>query len=416
MATYTDVQFIGYAIPSIPRVVADIADPNGPGFVEGRYIGIDPADADIDARIDLTMNALRQTLESDAVDASATTLKIFIMPEFTFRGKRGAYNNDPPAVDYFTQFRTQFAKHVAEPVYQGWLFVFGTTVNTAGDYVPGQDPKRDLKARVREDMAMALANMWQFARAHHDPAMATFVFNTLVSYTQYCRTDPVYEITNKSYVVAGGTPDAGYAEGLSVEKKFISAEDFVLNLYSNAFAEENQAYPDIDEKNGEDKQTAFDDLSIFTIQGIKFGLEVCLDHYRARLRRNRTPDTELVQIHLIPSCGMQIAPLSVVAGAGGLVFNCDGQYDLDPGSQPEAANSIWTGTASHRAHTQLTQVVTHCTGNDPTCNPPVLTKPNATVTTVPIDDPTAPKLFAYGAGEVHVYTPLPVPPGVGGGG
>jgi hypothetical protein len=415
MDVYTDVQFIGYAIPSIPLLVGDVGDPNGAGFVEGRYIGIDPTAADIDARIELAMNAIRQTISSGAVDSSASTLKIFVMPEFSFRGTRGAYNSDRPGVDYFTYFRTRFAKEVAGAAFDGWLFVVGTIVNTAADYVPGQNRKRDLKARVREDLGIALGNAWQYADANHDEALASFVFKMLVAYTQYAHDDPIYEVTDRSFVVAGGRPDATYPEGLSVEKKFVSNEDFVLNLYTNAFAEDDVAYPDIDEKNGEDKREAFDDLSIFTIKGIRFGLEVCLDHSRARLRRNRRPDTETVQIQLIPSCGMQIVQSSIIAAAGGLVFNCDGQYDHSlAGSVPDTTDSVWTATVSKRAHSQVTQVVTPCSGNDPSKNMAAVTKPSASATTIPVTDAAASRLYAYGAGEVHVYAPLSVPPGATG--
>jgi len=412
MSTYTHVQFIGYAIPTIPQSIRDIGDPNSPGFVEGRYIGIEPPAADIGARIDLTMNAVEQTMKSGAVDASPTTLKIFLMPEFAFRGKNGAYS-DSATVDYFTMFRTKFASRVADAAYEGWLFVFGTVLNTLGDYRRGESPDLDRKARVREDLAIALANAWVYAEGEQDTLLSTFLTNTLGLYTQYCHSDPVYEVADRSYVVGGGSRDADYPEGLSIEKKFISNEDFVLNLYKNAFSEEACAFPPICENNGENKQEPFDALSIFTIKGIKFGVEVCLDHYKARLRCNRTPDTEVVQIHLIPSCGMQITQPSIVACSGGLVFNCDGQYgDLDPTSTPNASDSIWTTTASNRSHTQLAQVASPCSTNNPSANMAVLTRPAATVTTVAIEDPNAGKLYAYGAGEVHVYTSLPVPPPV----
>ena len=410
---YERVQFIGYAIPSTPLILADIGDPNSPGFIEGRYIGIEPAGDDINARIELTMNAIQAAAKSDAVDSSPTTLKIFVMPEFTFRGTRGAYD----AEIYFDAFRARFMECVVDNKdYEGWLFVVGTFVNIMGDYVRGVDPKRDRRARVREDLAMALANAWQYCNKNDDPELATIVNDTLRTYTKYCHDHPIYEVADRSYVVAGGRrDDADYPEGLSIEKKFISNEDFVLNLHSNAFAEEQAAYPDIDEKNGEDKQQAFDDLSIFTIRGIKFGVEVCLDHYKARIRRNRQPNTNLVQIQIIPSCGMQIVDSSVVAGPEGYVFNCDGQYDeFDLTSNPGAGASIWTGTDSNRAHTQLTKVGKPCSGNDPTCDQPNLIMPDATVTKITIEDDSAPKLFAYGAGEVHIYSWLKIPPPIAG--
>jgi hypothetical protein len=414
--TYSHVQFIGYAIPSIPLSLADIG--HGPILVEGRYIGINPAVADIDARIALAMKGVHHAQGSHAVDQSAKTLKIFMMPEFTFRGKRGAYDNAPPIINYFTYFREEFAKCVAGPDYQDWLFVVGTIVNTV-DYVRMSGTPQDEKARVREEVAIALADTWQYCEKNNDPELEAFVFSTLKAYTKYCHDHPIYEVTDRSYVVAGGPKAAVYGEGLSVQKKFISNEDFVLNLYMNVFNEESCAYPQVSENKGENKQKPFDDLSIFTIAGIKFGLEICLDHGCSRLRTYREPDTELVQIQLVPSCGMQIQQPSVIAGRGGYVFNCDGQIgEIGKDSQPDANHSIWTGAESTKAHTQLAQVKTPCSrgasgsGLSKSTNA-ILTKPAATVTKVSMDHVSALNIFAYGPGEVHVYSSLPVPPPVG---
>jgi len=407
MGPYKRVQFVGYAIPSIPYTIADIGD--GPGFIEGRYTGIDPAAADIEARIGLVMRTVRKTMACGAVDDSPSTLKIFVTPEFLFRGTRGAYPNRPPELDYFSEFRRRFAKRVARPEYEDWLFVVGTIVNTVG-YVKGDDPRLDLEARVREELAVAIADVWQYANTHHDVRLASFITCVLHLYTSYCHDHPTYQVTDKCYVVAGGAPDADYPEGLSIEKKFMSNEDFILNLQTNAYSEEQVGYPPINEHAGENKTEAFDPLSIFTIKGIKFGLEVCLDHLAGRLRRNRLPQTELVQIHLVPSCGVQVVQQSVIACSGGLIFNCDGEYSqLMLMAPPGAARSIWTGAASQRAHTQLTQVVAPC-GPVNQKKDAELRKPRAKVHTLSIRDRAASKLFAYGAGEVHIYTPLAVPP------
>lgn len=405
---YSQVQFIGYAIPSVPLSLGSIGIGYG-SFAEGRYIGIEPVTADLDARIALAMSAIEQTVKSGAVDQSPSTLKIFVMPEFTFRGKRGAYDNDPPNIDAFAYFRTEIAKRVT--AYDGWLFVFGTIIE-ATNYVRGTDQQRDEQVRVRENVAMALADAWQHSQKANDDKLANNIDGMLDEFTTYCRLNPVYEVTNRSYVVPGGPAGAAYPEGLSVEKRFISNEDFVLNATATGFGGDECAYPPIAENNGEDKQTAFDDLCIFTIDGIKIGVEICLDHASARLRQNRIPDTELVQIHIVPSCGMQLLDSSLIAGPGGLGFNCDGQYATPmPGIQPDPAYSIWSGTADGRAHTHLAQVVTPCSsGKDGTGA--VSKSPAAKLTTVTIQNPAADAIYAYGPGEVHVYSPLPVPPPV----
>lgn len=408
MAPYTDVQFIGYALTTTPAITAELGFPL---FVEGRYIGIDPPLADIDARIAMIMNALAQTVAApDAVDASPTTLKIFMMPEFPIRGPQGAYDNDPPAIDYFKYFRKELARRVADASWKDWLFVAGTFVETVG-YVRKNDPELDHKAQLREKVTMALANAWANASVSC-PTVAGQLETALDAFADYCRHEPLYQVTDKCYVVAGGPPDpADYPDGLSIQKKFMSNEDFVLNLYGKSVTENQCAYPLIPEFHGEDKLQPFDDYSIFTTRGIKFGLEVCLDHYNARLRTNRLPESELVQIQLVPSCGMQIQPASVIAGPDGLVFNCDGQY----GGMTTAEGTLWCSSTISGAHAQVAQVVTPC-GDCPPAQNAVnaqLVAPSASkVTTISIDAPDASKLYAYGAGQVLVFEPLPVPPPV----
>jgi hypothetical protein len=406
MATYTDVQFIGYAISTLPETYHTIGWPYS---LEGRYTGLDPAVVDIDARITLTMKAVDQTRESWAVDSAPSTLKIFVMPEFAIRGTQGAYDDNPPLIDYFTYLCREFARRVACSAYESWLFVIGTIVTTDG-YVRELDPEFDRKVRVREDLAVALANAWLYCDKNKNDkdasTLGTVVSNTLNDYIHYCHTHPLFKVRDRSYVVAGGSPDASYPKGLSVEKEFMSNEDFVLNLYGNVCTEEDCAYPPIHDKHGENKRRAFDELSIFTLGGIRFGVEICLDHLYARLRNNRNPDTELVQIQLVPSCGGKINTAAIIACTDGFVFNCDGQF----GGSQAVEGMIWTGEP--QAHTELTQVTTPCAAGKPgTANVNAqVTAPEVSTTRVAIDAPVASMLFANGPGRVHVYSPLPVPP------
>jgi hypothetical protein len=64
--------------------------------------------------------------------------------------------------------------------------------------------------------------------------------------------------------------------------------------------------------------------SIFTVDGITFGLEICLDHIATPSSdtKGRLDNAANIQIQLIPSAGMSIGTLSTVSG--GIVFNVDG--------------------------------------------------------------------------------------------
>lgn len=67
--------------------------------------------------------------------------------------------------------------------------------------------------------------------------------------------------------------------------------------------------------------------SMFLMDNIMFGLEVCLDHAASRLRdsppgRGRS----FAQIQLIPSAGMRINDVAVATATGGLIFNVDSRH------------------------------------------------------------------------------------------
>ena len=174
-------------------------------------------------------------------------------------------------------------------------------------------------------------------------------------------------------------------------------------------------YPYVDESTGELKKDVNDEKSIFQVNNITFALEICLDHRRARLRQVRQHDAASnvpVDVHLIVSCGMQIQQPSVVARTGGLVFNCDGQYAKRAADDlPNDKTSIFTGTQDGKAHSQMTVVAQEASADqDATCQMPQ----NVKVTKAPLQLPTTKdvdmsQLEAYGGGEVHLYSPYPLP-------
>ena len=79
----------------------------------------------------------------------------------------------------------------------------------------------------------------------------------------------------------------------------------------------------------DDDFVAFDSDGIFDALGIRFGLEVCLDHAQQRLVN--TLGHEAVQVQLITSCGMSVKPSSVVSPTA-LTFHCDGLMNASKSS------------------------------------------------------------------------------------
>ena len=149
------------------------------------------------------------------------------------------------------------------------------------------------------------------------------------------------EIFNVALVQRG----ARGAESLVVYKEFISQLDFVergalflihaenRRLQSTAGARKPaQRIDDAQRAEGdrlsELNKSGLGGGSVFTIDGITFGLEVCLDHGVGRVahfyRTAAKKGDPRVQIQLIPAWGMDIEQQSVCCVDDGLVFRVDG--------------------------------------------------------------------------------------------
>lgn len=172
---------------------------------------------------------------------------------------------------------------------------------------------------------------------------------------------PTTEIFNVAFVQRGG-PSPGGQRDLLVYKDYLSAIDFfgrqhkdVLNHFYNSDGEhvadihgtERFLMPMMGSVDGfsvdrnsiaknaisEQNDSGLGGGSLFTMAGVNFGLEVCLDHRMGRLwtyGQNSTTGDCVPQIHLIPSWGMSIGEGPVYAVTDGLAFNVDGQVSQRP--------------------------------------------------------------------------------------
>lgn len=85
--------------------------------------------------------------------------------------------------------------------------------------------------------------------------------------------------------------------------------------------------------------------SIFTMDGITFGLEVCLDHLEEKLvnyfATTAKPGDPQIQVQLIPSCGMSIKPPSRKCVPDGIIFNVDAyEYGCEIGMTGTSATFL----------------------------------------------------------------------------
>jgi hypothetical protein len=374
MANYTHVQFISWEVYTGPNrgsppwsMAQDGISYTGIGSKENAVdnrLDIAGQIEDIEARLAFTFRAVEAAAWSKYVEKKPDTLKVFMAPEFLYRGKGGAYihdlingwngpvpaefagiksdpydiryNNYPGLFGHLQRFAT------VPRYYEHWLFVFGTAISAS------------FPARFKTNEGLVL-----------DSTQPGEIYNTALVQRGWW----------------GGIPsDAAYAS----RKHYIASTEPITDFIKSQYNAKGFTMGDVipaDRLDLEPNESNREGSATFTINGINekdgqpimFGLEVCLDHARSTPKnpqpktitetlpwgRIRTAD-KWVKIQLVPSGGMYLKPasirLAVAAWKGSRLptlrtayaFNCDGLFTLYP-------NSEW-GTVKPQewgAHTQI---------------------------------------------------------------
>jgi hypothetical protein len=333
------IRFIAYDINTAPK---------DPTFVDGYmpsgiYLGLDDPRQDIEARcllMERAINTAAAQLAGVSPPDSEDTINVFMAPEFFFRGDNGAYQMDE--VSYAIERLQSLA---AAPVWEKWVFVFGSLVATFVDDSGGG-----------------------------------------VAY-------------NFALVQQGGVTAYGDSGARVVTKELKSGIDFI-STHANPGGilwGDVGHMPSGDPGPGRELQQAnYDGAGIFDLNDITWALEICLDHGVGRLQRSpQLPGEKVVQVQLVPSCGMEVQEFSVVAGDGGLVFNSDG------GGFGNTVNQV--AIAGSPPVRQLHPVAAIADAAVDASNIELQSSPPRSV---PISD-----LFAAGSGKVVLYplqlSPLP---------
>jgi hypothetical protein len=361
MANYTHVQFISWEIYTGPNRGPFPIGPNGESLpwprdrdgISYRGIGkenavdnrldIEGQIADIEERLQFTYRAVEQAHRL-AVKLP-TTLKVFMAPEFPYRGKGGAYMHDlingwtkkppdefnlkldnfPVGVKYsFDSFAGLFGylkSFAAERRFNDWLFVFGTAISAS------------FPAKLKTNGGWVLDST------------------------------KMGEIYNTALIQRGGEGNTN--DTYASRKRYISGIDFIKSQYNAKGFTLGDVVP-ADRLDLEPNESNREGSATFTINGINdkdgqpimFGLEVCLDHLISTARkpatgrnswgRIRTAD-KYVKIQLVPSGGMVLQQVSIrlLPAAGptphSYAFHCDGLSTLAPDYKWGAHTQIWNG-------------------------------------------------------------------------
>lgn len=381
-----------------------------------QYMGLPNNQEDLLARCLLMKAAIKKAYDEEK-DDKPEELKIFMAPEFYFRGTDGAY-----PVDDLHLIMASMHEETQDAKYKDWLFVYGTAIGQ----IP-QAPSEQAQYALKVAEAAVNATVIKVTHGHKDKAStceeipaengqlplvaqwrgklsgktssekviqavakvdADVYQITLPAAVSVDKDDPFVlhgplaaEILNYALVQRGG-PDAvaGLREGL-VYKEKISPIDFLRDK-ANVWGSAPQRNVYLGDKavlalpsegademlgrkknpvSGEVTSTGLGGGSIFTMDGITFGLEVCLDHLEGRMSKyfNAPPTgAAKVQVQLIPSWGASIKPKFLCGMKGTLVFNVDGPAGSDACTINDASPSLDDTLPSTKA-TRLPTPVSH---------------------------------------------------------
>lgn len=301
---YKNIQFFAYELYTGPA--ASHAATGGE-----YYLGLADDAADIQARVSLMESAMQVALAQSAVGVVAPppgtvadkTLKVFMAPEFFFRGVRGAYpldrvsGVDPSQASKIVEVKgiiAQLQKKATGVQWEDWVFAFGSIIAFASP------------AQGAEKFEVYNLTLVQAGGTGDPVGRSRVVMKQWMSHMDFIK---------KGEEVADGDPLKTKNMFLRDAVMHISPDDHIF------FRTEDELNNVVGQ---EAQQKAYDGGGIFDLKGVTFGLEICLDHLDQRLLRARMPNDAQVQVQLVPSGGARIVNDNIMAGPAGLVFASDG--------------------------------------------------------------------------------------------
>ncbi|MCA9704728.1 MAG: carboxypeptidase regulatory-like domain-containing protein [Myxococcales bacterium] len=102
---------------------------------------------DIEARCQIMQQIVAHAHQQAAIDSRPTTLKLFMAPEFYFRGRRGAY-----PIEMLSKIPEQLRQETDKPKYADWMFVFGSAIGRV--LHPEREARAGTQVQVDESVAI----------------------------------------------------------------------------------------------------------------------------------------------------------------------------------------------------------------------------------------------------------------------
>jgi hypothetical protein len=215
-------------------------------------------------RVEVMKAMMNVAYNSAHWERSSQVLKIFMAPEFFFRGANGAYDiekladcTDPNkgCAAPIVRIVELLHQEVQQTKWKDWMFVFGTIV------------AHSIKEGEYFNFAPVMRGGPDGTKKRH------IIAKTYISGIDFIKRRDLLVETGSQ--VALPTRGHFYAAFSELEKKTLANEGFTID--------------DADD--------------VFMMDGIRFGVEVCLDHLQGVLKKQSTGP---VQVHLVTSAGMKI--------------------------------------------------------------------------------------------------------------
>jgi hypothetical protein len=294
------------------------------------YLGQSDPTHDVQKRLQIMYKAVDMAHELS--DKNDTTLKIFLVPEFFWRGKDGAYLFDLEHVGCgcICEILHGLQYIVQQKRFKHWIFVFGTVVVSERVYGKGGEEEEYL--------------FYNFAPVYKgfDPEETSFVGKRFIVPKRYVsKLDFLTPRRYFSHTKVKELVDEGRLIPSS-ENTIFNPYDFDRKMYDN---EGWDAYREQLDQLG----YTMINYGWFLMDNITFTLEICLDHDRQvaldafmanlvtgaktmipsgdsgsnTITRSKIPAHQ-AQISLVSSAGMTVNEKSLVLAHGGSIFLQDG--------------------------------------------------------------------------------------------
>lgn len=271
------------------------------------YPGMADPKKDMEARCGVMADAIAAAQEQFGMDHNAT--KIFVAPEFFFRGGRdGVYD-----IETASRLMGVMDRYLADPKYKNWIFVLGTVLAV----MPESKPKEILNvALVRIGGRRVGGKVDSLC-----PDEGLLVMKEYVSSVDFF--GKMYNKTAFYHGVKGGDSGSAMVMGEHTRVmptagargtgniKWVAPKWMVEKVtedYNKKLIDENTKKKwltphDCYDKVGECSKTGEGGGTNFKLGGFSFVLEICLDHMQ---KRAYDTTTERVDIHIVTSCGMAV--------------------------------------------------------------------------------------------------------------